>query len=76
MRQQCDMQGVSLTAALAGIVTGLLAAVTAAAAYFIVTCIPDTEPALVLALWLHGAAITMSIVPLLVWNPSSWIPPD
>lgn len=48
---------------------GVLAAITAAVAFFIITCIPKTEPALVLSLWFHFAAVVTSIVPLIVRTP-------
>ena len=50
----------------AGFVMGVLAATTAAVAFLIITCIPKTEPALVVSLWFHLAAVVTSIVPLVV----------
>lgn len=54
---------------LAGFVMGVLAAVTAAVAFFAITCIPKSEPALVVSLWFHTAAIATAIVPLIVGYP-------
>lgn len=50
----------------AGFVMGVLAAVFAAVAFFVISCIPKSEPALVLSLWFHAASIAMSVVPLMV----------
>ncbi|EIE20443.1 hypothetical protein COCSUDRAFT_6072, partial [Coccomyxa subellipsoidea C-169] len=58
-----------------GFVMGVLAAATAAVAFFVITCIPKTEPALVVSLWFHGAAIVMSIVPLIVGYPDKVVVP-
>ncbi len=49
---------------------GVLAAVTAAVAFFVITCIPKSEPALVLSLWFHAAAVTTAIMPLIVRSTS------
>jgi drug/metabolite transporter (DMT)-like permease len=51
---------------LAGSVSGILAALTAAVAFTAIKFIPKTEPTIVLAMWFHTSALAMSIVPLAV----------
>jgi hypothetical protein len=52
--------------ALAGSVSGILAAVLAAVAFTAMKFVPKTEPTVVLAMWYHTSAVAMSAVPLAV----------
>jgi hypothetical protein len=52
--------------ALAGSVSGILAAVLAAVAFTAMKFVSKTEPTVVLAMWYHTSAVAMSAVPLAV----------
>jgi fatty acid desaturase len=50
----------------AGTLVAVLAAATAALAFFAIGCIPKSEPSVVVALWFHTASFCTSVVPLAV----------
>lgn len=45
---------------------GILAAVTTAVAFFVIGCIPKSEPSIIVSLWFHTASFFTSVIPLTV----------
>ena len=51
---------------LAGSMSGILAALTAAIAFTAIKFVPKSEPTVVLAMWFHCSALATAVVPLAV----------
>lgn len=62
MQHQTHMKRVTL----AGSMSGILAALTAAIAFTAIKFVPKSEPTVVLAMWFHCSALATAVVPLAV----------
>lgn len=58
----------------AGTIMAFFAAVSSALAFFVIGCIPKSEPSLVVAIWFHAASLASSI-PFLAVSTSTQLPP-